>query len=454
MFEPLLSMQLGLPEDIGAVVGAGAFHAAEDRIDRRLAGELPDMLRQRLLMQKRVMAGLRAEYTLSRAALLREIRRDIPDFADAELTALQNDGWLDGRMIDGEPMYFRRAYPSLLKSNAALARRAGHAIPVRDALLSPVIDAMKQSDLSYRIRVRASLRVADGAFRAGETYRAHLPLPKPAAQQRDIRVLSVSPEGAYIAPERAPQRTAFFERTLGENAPFAVEYEYTQSPRYCDPFGACRETIYPDAPPPRRDDLRQWPPHIAFTPYLRALAKEIAAGETRPLYIAKRVYDYITSRVVYSFMRPYLLIDNGAEYAALNLRGDCGLQALLFIALCRISGVPARWQSGLFIAPDEAGCHDWAQFYAEPFGWLFADCSFGGAAFRAGDEERRAFYFGNLDPFRMAANSAYMQAFRPPKLFLAADPYDNQRGECETPARGLAAHEFETEARPLVIKRL
>ena len=53
------------------------------------------------------------------------------------------------------------------------------------------------------------------------------------------------------------------------------------------------------------------------------------------------------------------------------------MQALLFITLCRMSGIPARWQSGLYATEFYTGCHDWAQFYIEPYGWVFADPSFG-----------------------------------------------------------------------------
>ena len=31
------------------------------------------------------------------------------------------------------------------------------------------------------------------------------------------------------------------------------------------------------------------------------------------------------------------------------------VQALLFITLCRCAGIPARWQSGLFVTPDDTG---------------------------------------------------------------------------------------------------
>ncbi|MEF9918389.1 MAG: transglutaminase-like domain-containing protein, partial [Eubacterium sp.] len=130
-------------------------------------------------------------------------------------------------------------------------------------------------------------------------------------------------------------------------------------------------------------------------------------------------------------VREYLTIENIPNYAATNLKGDCGIQALLFITMCRCAGIPAKWQSGIYANPVTLGNHDWALFYIAPYGWLHCDCSFGGSAYRNGAEKRWNFYFGNLEPFRMSANSEFQLDFDPPKDQLRADPYDNQRGEVE-----------------------
>ena len=140
---------------------------------------------------------------------------------------------------------------------------------------------------------------------------------------------------------------------------------------------------------------------------------------------------------MYSFMREYFTIECIPEYCAINLKGDCGVQALLFITLCRMSGIPARWQSGLYATKYYTGCHDWAQFYVAPYGWVFADPSFGGSAWREGDKERWNYYFGNLDIFRMPANSEIQKEFIPEKKWLRIDPIDNQRGEFEYEDHGL-----------------
>ena len=100
------------------------------------------------------------------------------------------------------------------------------------------------------------------------------------------------------------------------------------------------------------------------------------------------------------------------------------------------------------------GSHDWALFYAEPYGWLFADLSFGGSAFRDGDEDRRRFYFGNLEPFRMPANNAFQHPFTQPKNFWPLDPYDSQQGEMESEKCGYLARHLERKPALLKAERI
>ena len=102
--------------------------------------------------------------------------------------------------------------------------------------------------------------------------------------------------------------------------------------------------------------------------------------------------------------------------------------ALTFITMCRIAGVPARWQSGLYVAPDSVGSHDWAEFYTPQTGWLNADVSFGSSARRMGEEWRRRHYFGNLDPWRMVANNRFQAEFEPSFGGMREDPMTTRWG--------------------------
>jgi len=434
-----------LPQDIESYIASGQWVIAREMIDTRLTLDLPLMLRQRLEAARWFLDNLAADYPLNETEVLAAIRAEIPDYSDDDFRQLRDLGWLDSRRIEGRRMYFEDTVPSLLKANPEFAARAGKPLSPSRPLLDEAMAIMKRDGhLNMEMQLTTTLRIKDEAFSPG-VWRVHLPLPTPAPQQQDVVIEDVQPTPRHIARESAPQRTAYFEENLSENLPFTATSRYVQRLVYCDPMSTDNQrVIYPQAKPPVKEDLEPQLPHLSFTPYLTSLAKELVGDEVIPVRQAKRFYDFITGRVLYSYVRPYQLIEHGAEYAAVNLRGDCGIQALLFIALCRITGIPARWQSGLYAAPGDEGSHDWAWFYTEAWGWLPADCSFGGAGRRGGNAERREFYFGNLDPYRAVFNHAYMGAFQPERLHVRHDPYDNQRGEVETEERGLLGSEYRT----------
>ncbi len=441
----LQSLSCPLPEDIAHLKGAGEYALALEVIDRRLAGRLPDMLRRRLETERMFLRRLPRAYTLTEAAAVEEMRQSVPDFTAAELREYLLDGKLDFIYLQGQRMYHEDTCASLLKTQRALNARAKAPYDEKKPKLEAVIRRVMAGQCLCRFRLRAVTAISDSAFSAGTRYRIHLPIPAQSMQQEEAADLRSTLKILYADAPDAPQRTAFMEFCADENAPVVTEYSWAQHPKYVNPMDeTVHGKIYPHARPVQAEDLAEQPPHICFTPYLKSLAAELRGDERDPVRIARRFYDFITTHVMYAYQRPYLLIEGGAEYTAVNLRGDCGLQALLFITLCRISGIPARWQSGLYAMPGDVGSHDWAEFYSERLGWLPADCSFGGTGYRHGSDLRWNFYFGNLDPWRMVANRCYYAPFSPAKRFERCDPYDNQRGEIETDARGLREGEFHT----------
>jgi len=177
---------------------------------------------------------------------------------------------------------------------------------------------------------------------------------------------------------------------------------------------------------------------VVFTPEIRALSQQIAGSEANPALKAKRFYDWIAENIKYSFAIEYSTIRNISEYCRSKGYGDCGQAALLFITLCRLNGIPARWQSGWNTFPGFKDIHDWTEIYLEPYGWVPVDPYMGVYAMQYADklspEQRRHlrdFYFGGLDHYRMAANSDHSQAFSQPKKSMRSDNVDFQRGELE-----------------------
>ncbi len=442
----ITSLQLGLPEDILKKKWAGDFDGAQKAIDARLKNELPLMLRSRLELEKEILPRILRQYPHDREKALLIMRGLVPGFTEAEFDELEANNWIDFLFVGGEKRYFVRFHRTLLKVHPDIARRAGVPLSPSSPLLDDAMREMKEKgELSYHFRIRGTLKIENKSFEPNETYRVHLPLPQVSAQTQKVDMLYTDPSPLFTSPEEYPQRTIYFEETLPENRPFIVEYAYDSTMKYVDlkKPPESEKPVYPRCPAPTQDDLGEIAPHICFTPYVKSLAAQLVTGNETALEKARKIYDFVTNKVIYSFVRSYLSIENQAEYAAVNLKGDCGLQALLFITLCRSVGIPARWQSGLSAEPESIGSHDWAQFYVAPWGWLFCDCSYGGTAYRKGNLERWDFYFGNLDPYRMAANSVYQADFDPPKQFLRADPYDNQDGECETMKKGLTGADFD-----------
>ena len=439
---PYLSVDL--PEDIAKLKGCGQFNRAIRAIDKRLKRDLPEALRRRLELEKEILALIPANYTHSFDETLALMSQTFKDFDASEMEELWELDAADWYFIDGELRFRADIAANLAKVRPAYAARLKNPEELKDregniALLDETIAKMKEKgSLAYRIRIRSTLTIASEAVRPGETVKVHLPIPIEYAQVKNFRLISVLPEPKLVAAPDYPQRTVFFEEPTREGQTFSVEYEYINSMTYVDPKP---ELVAPSQPAFHTEEQH---PHIVFSPYIRYLTEELTGGEKNPLIRARRIYDFITTNVMYSLVRPYFTIENISAYALTSLKGDCGVQALAFITLCRCAGIPARWQAGLYSKPGSAGNHDWAQFYIAPYGWLFADCSFGGSAWRWNATERWNFYFGNLDPFRMPSNSEYQFEFNPGKSFLRIDPYDNQVGEAEYEDRGLKSGEFNT----------
>ena len=434
-------MNMGIPEDILRRKYHGDYAGAIRLIDRRLAeSSLPDTLRGSLEVQKLICQRLPLEFPYSKSDCMDIIRKDIPDFTEEEFDELvdqRNVRWI---YVNGEMRYFNRFYSSLCKAVPEFGRRAQQQVGGMESITSganvanlrdvTIAKMKKNGSMTTRIRVRASIRLKDEFFTPGMFVRAHLPVAALCDQQQDIRIEKIWPETGVADPETVGQRTVCWEENMEENHEFLVEYSYLHTAKYKDAYNGTGIGGNYDF------DVHQQEPHVVFSPYIKALCSELTEGLTDPLAKARAFYDFITKNMYYTFMPDYITQENLAENCARNFTGDCGILAVTFLTLCRCAGIPAQWQSGMSVEPDFIGAHDWVRFYVEPYGWIFADCSYGTSAMRAENEERRQFYFGNLDPYRMVANRAFQEDFTVSKKHWRADPYDNQLGELETEDRG------------------
>ncbi len=406
-----------LPYGIEDEIARGNFKIARKIIKRYLSRDIPELLRQRLEYELERMRRLRIDFPYSRERALEILRRELRNFKDEELDRWISRGLVDRMIIDGQERFFQRFLANLIFLNPALDKRRIKEDKLGSYLrnlINETVTRMNSGEVRrYTVRAGIKLHIKK-KIPEGEKYRVWLPLPRESFQSSNVKILRAEPSGYYLSESDQGQRTVYFESSQRD---YLLEFEYQ--------IGEVRGGLEGEV---KNEHLREKAPHVVFTPYLRSIAESITQDAGDDYEKALRIYRWVTTHMNYTYVRAYSTYDNISEFAASSLRGDCGFMALLFITLCRISGIPAKWQSGWFITPKHASPHDWAQVYINDK-WYPVDASFGN--FIRHGELRNSFYFGNLDAFRMVANDDFQVDFVPEKRFVRSDPIDNQIGEVE-----------------------
>ena len=416
-----------LPEHIRRAVDSGEFRKARGLIAAALKGPMPQGMAERLNFEVERLERLRKAYPYDRARVLKELRKLLRGVTAAELAGWVKDGSAQPRLIDGRERFMRSAASNIFSCNRSALKprlkKTDKAAMADQKIEYARVRALIAGAAPETKRVRARITLTLKKEPAG-TVRCWLPFPRVADQVSSARLIAASHKNYRLAPPDAAHRTIYFE---GRGREYFAEFEYTVSESVPRPPALRERNKVPAAV---RRYLAEEPPHVVFTPFARRLAAGIVGKEKDNFKKAALIYDWLTHNLTYNFVVPYGIFENISAHILSTLRGDCGFQALAFITLCRIAGVPAKWQSGWYLHGKQASSHDWAMFYCG--GWRFADIAFGTGSRVTKKEDRRRFYFGNLDWRRMPANGEFGAPLWPAKKFWRSDPTDNQTGEAET----------------------
>ncbi|PIS46529.1 MAG: transglutaminase [Elusimicrobia bacterium CG08_land_8_20_14_0_20_51_18] len=423
----------------------GDFRLAGSLIDRFLSKELPAGMAERLKFEKERLERLRKAYPYDRKAAPKILKERLKGFRKSELDGWIKAGFAAPRLIDGREKFTLSFASNIIFCSPALKKRIKQRNKRQEAAVKKMmkrVDELAKGAKPARYSVRAKITLALKSA-PKEKVRCWLPFPRVGDQVSSARLIEASHRNYRLDKPGAEQRTIYFE---GRDKKFFAEFEYDISESVPPKAGKNSNFI----PAALRKYLKEEPPHIVFTPYIRNLAAAIIGKEKNRYKMARKIYDWLTANLTYNFVVPYGIFENISEHILTGLRGDCGFQAIAFITLCRAAGVPAKWQSGWFIGEGLASPHDWAMFYCG--GWRFADVSFGTGNKKK--EARRKFYFGNLDAFRMPANSEFGAPIKPEKKFYRSDPTDNQMGEVETKSANLYYDKFKYRIKLISFKKI
>jgi transglutaminase-like putative cysteine protease len=108
------------------------------------------------------------------------------------------------------------------------------------------------------------------------------------------------------------------------------------------------------------------------------LANELSAGKDTAREKTRAFYDYVGDNLVYTHNRA----DWGAQAALGEMGADCTEYASLMIALCRASGIPARYVEGLAVPGEDTVDsarieHAWLEVHLPGCGWVPMDPTMG-----------------------------------------------------------------------------
>lgn len=400
---------------------------------------------------------VRRDYSLTRERLFDRLKSAVRDIKESEFTSWIEKGWFDRRWIDGEERFFNSSVSNLFFRHPELEGRSLTPRPTRALEMAYWENARDirlaaqasggQYVLPKRFEADMSVEVREEAVPDGATVRAWLPVPRRLPYQHSVEWMETSsPIQALAAPEH-PIRAIQLEQVIrdAESRRFHVRYRFTA-------FGVWFDLKSNSAPKSESEggsalvklgeagfkDFLGESPHVLAEAGVLKLAEEIGGGLADPTARARAYYEWISRNIRYSYAPEYSTIDNLGAMCRERGYGDCGQAAFLFMTLCRVSGIPARWQSGWSIFPGAETIHDWCEIYLPHHGWVPVDPYMGMYArqytrflVEEQREELAAFYFGGLSQYRMSANGDHNQELTPVKRDVRSDPVDFQRGEVE-----------------------
>lgn len=430
---------------IDSLVQAGEFTKAREQLGQiiqQIELSEPEKAWQ-LGLQADILRRIQIDFNRDSTYIWTTLGEYFPDLTEEQVNEWEESGELEMLVIDGEKRYFRNSVWNLFRINEEAEQAR---IAVDGPRVSKLFDHVEEyftNNLpenaktgTYQLNpakatIRYTLTVDANAVPAGEVVKAWLPFPREDAENfRNIELQESSQEAYQQSPVEQLHSTIYMEKVAVADTPtvfsYVATYEVTD---YWRVFGRDDVQAYDTTKELYQTYTAERLPHIPFSNEMKELAADITEGLSNPYDKAFAIWRWIGENIPWTSAVEYSTMPSISTYCALNGRGDCGMKAMLFITLCRISGVPAKWQSGWYLYEAERNLHDWAEVYFEGIGWVPVDPDFNHK--QTGDITRDRFFFGGRDRYRFVVNEDFSADFFPAKEHPRSETVDFQRGEVE-----------------------
>lgn len=383
-----------------------------------------------------IMGRIRKDFNMTPDDGHKLIREKMPNVTTEQIAKWKRKNKIEYMNIDGQEWWFRKSVRNLwlladeLKENHDAEKWVTYKTRRKYYLEAMQCPADEKGIRDWRhVNITFTLDVNADVVPAGETLRVWMPFPYQNLRQKNIKLESSN--RPVTMSQGSKHHTVYMEAVAEKGKP--THFEYTFSYDVAERHIAQQDLVamvepYNTNSAEYKEFTGNQPPHIIITDDMRALAREIVEEETNPVLQASKIFDWISMRYPWAGAREYSTIKNMPDYVLANGHGDCGQVALLYISLVRSLGIPARWESGWMIHPDEVNWHDWAETYFEGVGWVPTDQSFGRSAVGT---PMNSYYTTGIDLYRMASNETIGDKLSPEKKYIRSETVDFQPGEVE-----------------------
>ena len=270
-------------------------------------------------------------------------------------------------------------------------------------------------EISLETEVSIKFRIKDSAFCPG-TVRIHLPAPINASWLSEGRLIDSDPFFRMMSVEDYPQRSAYFNEILTENKTFSIGYGFTSVHKYIRPDISLIDSVPQKTFDPA--DIKRFmelshcgcESYTALAPDVVTI-RDVAPSEGLPF--KDEYYVFLSANgitVSHPDASDPVTSDEAKKAADTTEKGTLARRlfdliaenytpksdetlSMAFVAMCRMCGIPARWQGGYAsgdITEEASGtavdktivenvieypgiAHDWCMIHLLPYGWIYAD---------------------------------------------------------------------------------
>lgn len=431
-------------QKINEEIEIGNFKIASEMIDSVITNNnLSPLEIYDLNFQKELMKRIEMDFSRTEEDILTFLKKYYPDIKSEDLRKWEEDKSLEVKIIDGNRRYFRNAGYNLFRVNkdANIQKEkvdGPRHSSLREFLKTHIPSVLNEYNFKKEsvvhpvtMKLKYTVTVKENVIPEGEIIRCWLPFPREGyKRQQDIKLISVNDENYLIAENSFPQRTLYIEKKTVKDEPtqFKMELEFTAYAQWSS-LDENKIKEYNTNSDFYKYYTSERRPHIYFSEELKKLSKEIIGDETNPLRKVKKIFSWISENIPWASALEYSTIPSLSSYCIDKMYGDCGIKAMTFITLARYNGIPAKWQSGWMLHPENINLHDWAEYYLEGYGWIPIDVDFG--LQHSENIDVKNFYAFGTDAYRLIVNDDFSTPLFPAKIYPRSETIDFQRGELE-----------------------